>query len=315
MRTEELTVTATDGTPLHVYHWAADAASKPRAVIHISHGMAEHAARYARLAEALVGAGYEVYANDHRGHGKTARTDADLGYFADSDGWRRVVDDLWLHIQKARERHPGVPVVLLGHSMGSFLSQQILFEHGDTLAAAVLSGSNGKPPAIATAGKLIARIERMRLGEHGRSKLLDGLSFGDFNKPFRPNRTNFDWLSRDNVEVDKYIADPRCGFIVTTSLFVDLVDALGGLARPENQARIPKTLPVYIVAGSEDPVGAQTRGLEQLRGAYAAAGLTKVTHKYYHGARHEVFNESNRDEVTRDLIKWLDAVVPKNATN
>lgn len=311
MRTEELTVTASDGTPLHVYHWASDKPATPRAVIHISHGMAEHAARYARFAEALVAAGFEVYANDHRGHGKTAKSDGDLGYLADSDGWRRTVDDLWLHLQKARERHPGVPLVLLGHSMGSFLAQQILFEHGDALTAAVLSGSNGKPPAIAAAGKVVARIERMRLGPHGRSKLLNSLSFDDFNKPFRPNRTAFDWLSRDNAEVDQYIADPRCGFIVTTQMWVDLLDALGGLAVAANQARIPKALPIYIVAGADDPVGAQTRGLDQLRGAYRAAGLTNVSHKYYPGARHEVFNETNRDEVTRDVIAWIDSVLPK----
>ncbi|MEI8255972.1 MAG: alpha/beta hydrolase [Deltaproteobacteria bacterium] len=311
MRTEEITVTADDGTPLHVYHWSSDTPSTPRAVVHIAHGMAEHAARYARLAEALVAAGYEVYANDHRGHGKTARTEADLGFFAASNGWRRVVDDLWLHIRTARERHAGVPVVLIGHSMGSFISQQVIIEHGDALAAAVLSGSNGKPPAIAAAGRVVARIERMRLGAHGRSKLLNALSFDDYNKAFRPNRTKFDWLSRDQAEVDKYVADPLCGFMVCTQLWVDLLDVLGDIASPAKQARISPTLPVYIVAGSEDPVGAQTRGLEQLRGAYAAAGLTRVAHRYYPGGRHEIFNETNRDEVTRDLIAWLDGALPK----
>ncbi len=311
MRTEEMTVNADDGTPLHVYHWSSDTPTTPRAVIHIAHGMAEHGARYARLAEALVAAGYEVYAADHRGHGKTARNEADLGFFAPRDGWRRVVDDLWLNLRTERERHPGVPLVLIGHSMGSLISQQILIEHGDALAAAVLSGSNGKPPAIAVAGRVVARIERMRLGDHGRSKVLNALSFDDFNKHFAPNRTAFDWLSRDQAEVDKYIADPLCGFKVCTQLWIDLLDAMGDYSSPAKQARISKSLPVYLVAGSEDPVGAQTRSLEQLRGAYATAGLTRVSHKYYPGGRHEIFNETNRDDVTRDLIAWLDGVLPK----
>ncbi len=305
MRTEALTVTAADGTPLHVYHWSSDTAQSPRAVVHIAHGLAEHAARYSRLAEALVAAGYEVYANDHRGHGKTASGAADLGFFAARDGWRRVVDDLWLHVRRASERHEGKPVVLLGHSMGSFLSQQVMYEHGDALAAVVLSGSSGKPPAIAAVGAVLARGLRITGGARGRSDLLNGLAFGEYNKPFRPNRTAFDWLSRDEAEVDKYVADPWCGFVSTTQLWIDVIGALGALARPENQARIPKSLPVYLVTGSDDPVSAQTRGVEQLRGAYLAAGMTRVAHRYYPGARHEIFNETNRDAVTQDVIDWL----------
>lgn len=311
MQTEELTVQAPDGVALHVYHWSSDTGAPPKAIVHIAHGMAEHAGRYARLAEALVAAGYEVYADDHRGHGKTAKTDADLGFFTAKDGWRTVVDDLKLHIRRAAERHPGKPVVLVAHSMGSFLAQQAIAEIGDQLAAVVLSGSNGKPPAIAAAGKLVARIERMRLGPHGRSNLLTALSFDDWNKKFKPNRTAFDWLSRDEKEVDKYAADPRCGFKCTTQMWVDLLDALGPLADPALQSRVPKSLPVFVIAGSEDAVSDRTKGLQQLLGAYRTAGLRRVSHKFYPNARHEVFNETNRDEVTRDVIAFLDGAVTR----
>jgi alpha-beta hydrolase superfamily lysophospholipase len=160
---------------------------------------------------------------------------------------------------------------------------------------------------IAAAGRLVARIERARLGPKGKSSLMNTLSFEEFNKPFRPNRTAFDWLSRDDAEVDKYIADPLCGFAVSIQLWVDLLDALGHISSPDQQARIPRDLPVYVFCGSEDPVGEQTRSVKQLLEAYGRAGLGDVTHEFYAGARHETLNETNRDEVTKDLIAWLDA--------
>ena len=252
-----------------------------------------------------------MYANDHRGHGKTARSEAELGWFAPRDGWRVVVDDLWRHLRTARERHPGVPLVLFAHSMGSFIAQHVLILHGDALAAAVLCGSSGKPPAIAKAGQVLARVERLRQGPRGRSALLRKMSFDDYNRQFRPNRTTADWLSRDAAEVDKYVADPLCGFDSTNQLWIDLLGGLDEIASPELQARIPRALPIHVIAGSEDPVGLKTRGVAQLLGAYRAAGLTNVTHKFYPGARHELLNETNRDEVTADVLAWLDDVLPR----
>ncbi|MFT3766176.1 MAG: alpha/beta hydrolase [Minicystis sp.] len=152
----------------------------------------------------------------------------------------------------------------------------------------------------------MARAERARLGPRGKSKLLNALSFDDWNKGFKPNRTSFDWLSRDAAEVDKYVADPLCGFLVTTQLWVDLLDGTAEIADPARQAQIPKDLSVFIFAGSEDPVGGKTKGLQQLVAAYQTAGLRDVKHKFYPGGRHEMLNETNRDEVTRDVIAWLD---------
>jgi alpha-beta hydrolase superfamily lysophospholipase len=280
---------------------------RPRAVVQIAHGLAEHSARYARLAAALNAAGYAVYANDHRGHGPKAAA-ADLGHFADEKGWDMVVGDLWTMNRLIAAEQPGVPIVFLGHSLGSFLGQDFVARHSDALAGAVYSGSSGKPPAIATIGGIVGRAERLRLGKRGKSPLIDSMWFGAYNKPFSPPRTAFDWLSRDEKEVDSYVADPYCGFPFTTQLAVDVLDALPGLLSPARLARIRKDLPIYIFSGEADPVGANLKGLiADLR----AAGFTRLTTRVYPGARHETLNETNREEVTRDLIDWLDGAVGK----
>ncbi len=302
MSADEFFLTAADGVSLHVYRWTPEGA--PRAVVQIVHGLAEHGGRYGRLAQALTAAGYGVYAIDLRGHGETAKGGF-LGYFARADGWDVCLSDLATLTLRIEADFPGTPIVFFGHSMGSLLGQQFIADHGDRLAGAVLSGSNGAPPAIARVGALIARFERLRLGGHGKSAILQAMLFGAFNKKFAPNRTDFDWLSRDEKEVDKYVADPLCGFPFTVQLAIDLVDALGGLTAPQNLARIRKDLPIYIFSGSADPVGENLTGLIE---AYRKAGLTNVSSRVYPEARHETLNEINRDEVTADLIAWLDGV-------
>jgi alpha-beta hydrolase superfamily lysophospholipase len=307
MQASSRTLTTPDGVALALYRWLPD--GPPKAAVQIVHGLAEHAERYARLAEALTVAGYGVYASDQRGHGRTATRAEDLGFFAERDGWRRLLDDLWQVNRQIAADHPGLPLLLIGHSLGSFLAQHLISEHGDALAGVVLSASDGKPPLLASAGRVIARVERLRLGQRGRSALLHGLAFEAFNKTVAPTRTSADWLSRDPAEVDKYVADPRCGFVTTTQGWIDFLDALPEIARPERQARVPKQLPLYIIAGTADPVSDGAKRLQQLLAAYGKAGLEHVTHRFYEGARHELFNETNRDEVTRDLIRWLDAVI------
>jgi len=296
-----------DGLLLQGYQWLPP--TGPRAVVVIAHGMAEHAGRYRRFAAALTAAGYAVYAFDHRGHGRTARSVAELGHMADRDSWNRAVADLAAICDMAAQRHPGLPVLLFSHSMGSFMAQQFLYQYGNRIAGCVLCGSNGKPPPIAAVGRLIARVEKLRLGGRGISMLIHGMSFGAFNKRFAPARTDFDWLSRDPTEVDKYVADPFCGFPITVQSWIDLLDGLDVMARPENQARIPKALPILAIAGTHDPVSAGGKGVRQLLDAYAAAGLTRVEHKFYDQARHELLNETNRDAVTADIIGFLDRCV------
>ena len=198
--------------------------------------------------------------------------------------------------------------MLFGHSMGSFLGRRFVADHSDALAGAIFSGSSGKPPPIAALGRLIARVERLRLGPRGKSALLNQMMFGDFNKSFKPARTAFDWLSRDPAEVDRYVADPLCGFPFSTQLTIDLLDALAALADPASLAPIRKDLPIYVFSGEKDPVGAN---IESLIDAMKSAGFSRLTTRIYPGARHETLNETNRDEVTRDLIAWFDGVSPR----
>ena len=305
MAGSEFELRTDDGQSLLARRWLPE--GRPRAVVQIAHGLSEHSARYTRLAAALNAAGYAVYTNDNRGHGPQAAP-ADLGHFADDGGWGKVVGDFWTMNRLIAKEQPGVPIIFLGHSLGSFLGQEFVAEHSDALAGAVYSGSSGKPPAIATLGRLIARAERLRLGKRGKSQLLGQMWFGAYNKPFAPARTEFDWLSRDEKEVDAYVADPYCGFPFTTQLAIDVLDALPSLSSPQSLARIRKDLPIYVFSGERDPVGANIQGLiDALKGA----GFTKLTTRIYPGARHETLNETNREEVTRDLIDWLDAVVGK----
>jgi alpha-beta hydrolase superfamily lysophospholipase len=300
------TLETPDGVSLFTYRWLPDVL--PKGVVQIAHGLAEHAGRYARLAEALSNRGYAVYAHDHRGHGRTAKSAADLGFFAEHDGWNKCVGDLWRLNREISARHPDLAIVLFGHSMGSFLVQQLISEHGERFAGAVLSASNGKPPILATLARQLARLERLRVGSRGRSALMHAILFATFNRPFRPARTPFDWLSRDPAEVDKYVADPLCGFGSTAQLYIDLLAALGEIATPARRARIPKQLPIYIFNGSRDPVATN---IGQLLDAYRASGLENVTYRTYRDGRHESLNEINRDEVTRDLMTWLDVVTTK----
>lgn len=312
--TSTFTLTTPDGVDLFVYCWLPNGGPKndqPKAVVQIAHGLAEHAGRYARLAAVLNSAGYAVYANDHRGHGRTVKSAGDLGFFAERDGWRKCLADLWQLNRRIAAIHPGLPIVLLGHSMGSTLAEQFMGDHGDALAGVVLSGANGKPTSLAKIGGVIARAERARMGARGTSKLVQSLTFDAFNKKFAPTRTAFDWLSRDPAEVDKYVADPLCGFSATVQLWLDLLEGWAAVSRAAHRKRVPKALPLYLIAGGRDPVSGNTHQLEPWMTEYRAAGLVNMTHKLYPEARHELFNETNRDDVTGDLVRWLEQVVAR----
>jgi alpha-beta hydrolase superfamily lysophospholipase len=300
----EFVFRADDGVSLQGRRWLPN--TPPRAVVQIAHGLAEHSARYAQLAAALNAAGYAAYAFDLRGHGPSAAA-ADLGHFADAGGWTKCVSDYDAFHRLIAAEQPGARIVFLGHSTGSWIGQQYVSEHSDGLAAVAYSGSNGKPPAIAAAGRLIARAERFRQGGRGKSRLVNGLMFDGLNKPFAPARTKSDWLSRDPAEVDAYVADPLCGFDVTNQLAIDFLDAWPDVIAPARLARIRKDLPIYVFSGEKDPVGANIQGLID---ALKTAGFTRLTTRIYPDARHETLNETNRDEVTRDLIAWLDGAVP-----
>ncbi len=295
-------LSGSDASPLYVNRWSPE--QPPKAVLMLSHGMAEHSERYARLAAALSAAGYELYALDQRGHGKTT-AHGRIGHYADENGWTRVVDDLACLNHHIRQQHPQTPIFLLGHSMGSYISMAYLMQHSSSLQGAILSGSNYQPVWLYRIARLIARLERWRQGPSGRSKLLNFLSFGSFNQAFKPNRTDFDWLSRDPQEVDRYINDPLCGFLCTNQFWLDLLGGLQQITPPENLAQIDSHLPLLVIGGERDPVSDGKR-LAKLAEALRQAGLHKVDLKVYPEARHELLNETNRDEVTAYLIDWLE---------
>ncbi|WP_025858444.1 alpha/beta hydrolase [Pseudomonas sp. CHM02] len=295
-------LTANDRSRLYVNQWMPDA--PPKALVMLSHGMAEHSGRYARLAEALCGAGYGVYALDQRGHGRTA-DEGTLGLYAEKDGWNKVVGDLASLNQHIGQQQPGLPIILLGHSMGSYIAQAYLLHHSASLNGAILSGSNFQPVALYRAARVIARAERLRQGLRGRSALIEFLSFGSFNKAFKPNRTAFDWLSRDPAEVDKYINDPLCGFRCTNQLWIDLLGGLQQISKASNLAQIDPGLPILVMGGECDPVSEGKR-LKSLAHALRDAGCQHLQLNIYPQARHEVFNETNRDQVTADVLTWLD---------
>ena len=295
-------LTATDQSRLYVNQWLPEGPA--RAVVMLSHGMAEHSGRYGRLAAALCAGGYGVYALDQRGHGRTADS-GDLGLYAEQDGWNKVVGDLASLHQHIGQQQPGLPIVLLGHSMGSYIAQAYLLHHSASLHGAILSGSNFQPVALYRAARVIARVERARQGLRGRSALIEWLSFGSFNKAFKPTRTAFDWLSRDPDEVDRYINDPLCGFRCTNQLWIDLLGGLQHISKASNLAQIDPGLPILVVGGECDPVSDGKR-LNSLAQALREAGCQHLQLTVYPQARHEVFNETNRDEVTADVLHWLD---------
>jgi alpha-beta hydrolase superfamily lysophospholipase len=310
MKSADFTFHTVDGANLHVSGWAVQS---PKAIVQILHGMAEYGSRYARLAQALASAGYTVYAHDHRGHGKSIPEGAPPGHMADNDSWNRIVEDSHGVNREIAKRHPGLPIIIVGHSMGSYALQQLLFEHPNDMVAAALSGSTGKPPPIAMLGKLVARLERVRVGKRNSSPVLQKLTFGEFNKPFEPARTEFEWLSRDPDEVDKYVADPLLGFAVSTQAWLDVLNALDRIAKPGNVAKVPKGKPLYLFAGDQDPTGDNGKGMKNLYDAYKRAAIFDVRLKLYPDGRHEMLNETNRQEVTDDFIAWCDEIVAAQA--
>lgn len=285
------TFTSQDGVALHVHTWLPE--GETRGIVQIAHGMGEHAARYAPFAEHLTGLGFAVYAGDHRGHGLSMHAGA--GHFGEN-GWNLLVEDIAALTRIARDRHPGVPVVLLGHSMGSFAAQQYLLDHAALVDGVALSGTT------AVDGLLAGLAEAARqAAEAG----IEGGVFDAFNAAFAPNRTDADWLSRDEKQVDAYLADPLCGFAADDRGMADMGAAAGRLAVPEG---IPADLPVYVLVGDHDPLNARLALSDLLVARYREAGLTDLTYRSYEGARHELLNETNRDEVVADLTAWIERV-------
>lgn len=269
-----------DGASIAGFRWA-DEAVAPRAILQIAHGMGEHARRYPEPLIPIMADGFVLYADDHRGHGYTAPSKEALGDFGEN-GAELVVEDIARLTDLARAENPGLPLVLLGHSLGSFFSQAYAFDHAGKIDGLVLSGTAA-------------------FGDRtGPAKKLD-----EMNAEGPPPRTPYDWLSRDEAEVDKYIADPLCGFSRQPSAADSFARVGARLRDPVEIAKIPKDLPLYIFVGDKDPINRDLELLHPLVNRYREAGLTLMEVKVYEGGRHEMLNETNRDEVVADLLAWL----------
>jgi alpha-beta hydrolase superfamily lysophospholipase len=271
--------------------------------------MAEHSKRYQRFASVLVNAGYAVYANDHRGHGKTAGRVENLGYFADQNGWDLVVQDMRQLTKIIKENHGDIPVFLFGHSMGSLLSLDYISRFGNDIRGVVISAPPEDPGLLGNVGILLAKFECLTKGRKTASPLLDKLTFGSFNKAFKPNRTDFDWLTRDDTEVDKYIGDHFCGTIFTAGFFVDLLTGVKKVNSTKTIGTIPKDLSIYLFAGEKDPVVNNAKGVVQIKTALEKAKIKDINLTLYPDARHEMLNEINREEVFSDIITWLEKYI------
>ena len=286
---------------IHAVQWLPE--GELRGVIQIVHGVAEYVERYAPLAHYLTERGYVVCGEDHLGHGHTAA--GQFGYFAPRGGWDLVVRDIRQLRVLQGERHPGLPYVMLGHSMGSFLTRTYLIRWPGTLDGAVLSGTGQEPAPLVALGRLLAGGLCALRGPEYVSDLVYQLSLGAYNRAFRPNRTTADWLSRDEGAVDANLRDPLCAFRPTVSMFRDMMTGLRFIARRDNLARMDRATPVYFLSGDRDPVGSMGAGVKKVAGMFRAAGCGDVTLKLYPGGRHEMFNEINRQEVMDDLLAWL----------
>ncbi|MDR1106202.1 MAG: lysophospholipase [Treponema sp.] len=309
--------TSDDGVKLFLRRWSPGGG--PKAVLHIVHGMAEHSLRYGRLARRLNEAGVEVWAADQRGYGRTADTAVNdpgrgglLGHCADRGGFDRVALDIDLINRKIREERPGLPLFLLGHSWGSFIAQHYIetFAGKDAGGAAhidgcILSGTRGPGGFGIRAGSVFMAVLAFVVGKRRPSALARAAADGPYNKPFRPNRTPFDWLSRDEQEVDAYVQDPACGGLCSAGFYRDMVNGLYRIHAGAAMERIDRDLPVYVFSGSADPAGGMGASPTGLVNAYRFMGMKDLEFVLYPGARHETLNETNREEVAENLLDWI----------
>ena len=292
-------------TEIHTIEWKPE--GEVRAVLQICHGMVEYIRRYDEFAQFLCGEGYYVVGNDHLGHGKSIQAKSEYGFFNEKYGNACVLGDMRTLRQRTEKKYPGVPYFMLGHSMGSSLLRQYVQMYGNGLSGAVLMGTvaDHKKAALLF-GKRLCRVMAAFRGWHYRSKMVDNLVLGAYNKKFKPARTRADWITSDNENLDMYVADPLCSFMSTVNAYYNVFSGMIGIQRKESVYMIPKGLPVLFVSGADDPVGEFGKGVRKIYEKYRAAGIRDVTLRLYTGDRHEILNETDRDQVYKDLLGWFE---------
>ena len=279
-----------------------------KAVVQIAHGMAEHHERYEHFIEFLNNNGIVVYINDHLGHGKSVTSNNELGYFGKEAGYVYLVDDMKKLSDIAKEENPGLPFILFGHSMGSMLARLYTEKYGDNLDGVVYCGTTGPNSAAGIGIALTKTIAKLK-GDHYRSELINKLAFGTYNNKIKPQRTDFDWLTTDNEIVDKYIADPYCGFLFTANGYRDLMTLISVISRSDWYTSVPRNLPICIISGADDPVGAYGKGIITVFDSLAETFHDHIEYTLYDGMRHEILNEPEKEKVYNDVLRWIESII------
>lgn len=286
--------------------WTPDGEIK--AVIQVAHGMAEHGERYEEFARFLCENGCALFVNDHAGHGKSVRDNKNLGYFGEKDGWKNIVEDIKTMNGIIHGLYPDIPVILYGHSMGSFVARRYVTLYAPSIKAAVFCGTSGPNPAASVAIRIADTIAKCK-GSHHRSRFINNLAFGSYNKKYSPVRTAFDWLTRDEYIVDRYILDDYCGYLFTAAGYRDMFTLLSSVSSEAWSNAVPKSLPVLLISGEMDPVGDYGKGVRKVADMLKNSGRDKVTLKLYEDARHEILNETNRADVYSDILAWIKEII------
>lgn len=300
----EFTFPSADGkTQIHAVEWLPE--GEIQAVLQIAHGVSEYILRYEPFAEYLAVRGFAVVGHDHLGHGGSMTPNSAPMYFGPKGSWNWVVADIETRRVLAKQQFPDIPYFLLGHSMGSFLARTYLIQHPGKVDAAILMGTGQMSPLLVAGGKAIAAIESLRVGESSASPLVQQLAFGTYNKIFAPNRTGFDWLSVNPVNVDHYISDPLCGGNPSIGLFREMLHGISFIAKPENLSRMDMTTPILFISGGMDPVGDCSKGVKRAYASFQQAGVRNVSLKLYPELRHEILCEACCETVYEDVYQWM----------
>ncbi len=289
---------------IHAVYWLPED-GQIHGIVQLAHGMSEYVERYGYLAEFLTSRGFLVTGNDHLGHGGSVCSEAEYGYFYERNGNQYLVQDMEKLRKHTEKKYPGQPYFILGHSMGSFLLRQYLLYYGSGLNGAIIMGTGSQPPALLAAGRMLTTIMALFRGWHYRSRLVRQMTFGTYNKRFEPARTEADWLSSDEQVTDAYMQDEKCGFTFTLNGYHNMFSGMLVISRKQNLRKLPQDIPLFLVSGEEDPVGAAGAGVRQLYETYKQLGIRDVSMKLYQHDRHEILNEPDKEQVCADIYEWI----------
>lgn len=305
MRKEEFYFPSRDNhTQIHAVRWIPES-EKPLCIVQIVHGMAEYVERYEEFVKFLTENNILVTGDDHLGHGKSIREDKNPGYFCEQDPATVVVRDVHRLKKLTQEMYPGVPYIIFGHSMGSFITRNYLCRYGSGINGAIICGTGMQPKALVNMSKFVANVQRMFVGDNHISNFIDKVAFGSYNDKIENPRTSKDWLTRDEAVVDEYLKDSLCGFTFTVNGFRTLFELISRIQKKENLEKIPKELPIFVISGDADPVGDYGRGVRAAYNSMEDVGMTNLSMKLYEGGRHEIINETDRSQVYEDILNWI----------